>query len=229
MKLLFKFPTRQRPIVFKRVLNNYYDLMSNNYDFNFLITLDENDITMNNEEIINFMKSKNNLKFVFGESKNKIDAVNRDMEYIKDWDILILVSDDMIPVVKNYDKIIVDNMVNNFPDTDGALHFDDGFLGGDKCITLSIFGKKLYDRFGYIYHPSYKSFYCDNEFTDEVYTLQKVKYIPQVIIKHNWRGDGADALYLRNSVLGKIKPTDEEVYKKRKSLGFPKNLNWSYE
>jgi hypothetical protein len=81
-------------------------------------------------------------------------------------------------------------------------------------------GRKLYERFGYIYHPSYRSFYCDNEFTDEVYAMKKVIYIPQVIIRHEWSGGpkSRDALYRRNSGM----KGDENIYNYRKSLGFPK-------
>ncbi|MEK0368719.1 MAG: hypothetical protein QQN62_03825, partial [Nitrosopumilus sp.] len=136
-------------------------------------------------------------------------------------DILVLVSDDMIPVVQDFDKVIVSSMQKYFPDTDGALHFNDGLFGKDKTITLSIIGRKLYERFGYVYHPAYKSFYCDLEFTDEVYKMKKAIYISQVIIEHKWHGGlkSCDALYRRNSGMGM---PDEEVYNRRKLLGFPK-------
>jgi len=108
-----------------------------------------------------------------------------------------------------------------FPNLDGALHFDDGYLGKDRCITLSIMGKKLYDYFGYIYHPDYKSFYCDNEFTDEVYRLKKAVFLPTVVVKHDWKGWGKnrDEVYKRNTSLGK---GDQAVYNRRKKNGFPK-------
>ena len=74
MRILFKFPTRERPEVFRNVLNTYYNLMSHSFDFKFLITLDKNDSTMFNKEIIDFMHSKKNLIYIFGESKNKINV-----------------------------------------------------------------------------------------------------------------------------------------------------------
>lgn len=69
----------------------------------------------------------------------------------------------MIPCQKGYDNIIAVNMNKYFPNMDGALHFNDGRVG-NSLFTLSIMGKKLYDQFGYIYHPDYKYTYCDNEF-----------------------------------------------------------------
>ena len=139
------------------------------------------------------------------------------------WDILVLVSDDMVPIVDSFDNVIVDLMSKHFPDTDGALHFNDGLFGQDRTITLSIMGRKMYERFGYIYHPDYKSFYCDNEFTDEVRRLDRVIYDPRVIIKHLWTGgpNSADELYRRNTEMG---APDEATYKRRLAAGFPKGV-----
>jgi len=217
MKILFKYPTRSRPEWFKKTLEMYYSKMSGKYKFEFIISLNTDDPTMNTEEIKRYLDSKNNLKYYHSPHRTKIQAINADMDGV-DFDILILVSDDMIPVAQDYDDVIVSSMLKYFPDMDGALHFDDDCCGKDKTITLSIMGKKLYDVFGYIYHPSYKSFYCDNEFTDEVYRMNKAVYISQVIIKHDWRGwEKKDLLYKRNSALGK---DDESIYNERKQKGF---------
>lgn len=219
MKILFKYPTRGRPEWFKQTLEKYYNLMSVEFPFQFIITMDLNDPTMNNPQMKQYLDSKKNLKYYYGNHSSKIAAVNDNLKGV-DFDILVLVSDDMEPVVKNYDQIIVETMLHYFPDTDGALHFNDGLYGKDKTITLSILGRKMYERFGYIYHPSYKSEWCDNEFTDEVYALGKVFYSPAVIIKHNWGGGRAkDETYIRNNAL---KVGDRANYEKRKKLNFPK-------
>jgi len=220
MKILFKYPTRARPNWFKSTLFTYYNKMSKGCDFTFLVTCDNNDDTMNNTPMRYFLKNIPNLVYNFGKHTSKIDACNADMYLVKDWDILVLVSDDMIPIVKDFDKVIVEMMKTHYPDTDGALHFNDGFLGEDRTITLSIMGRKLYERFGYVYHPDYKSFFCDNEFTDVVYALERCCYNPSVIIKHEWKGGkGEDDLYRHNTKIGL---PDEATYKRRKALGFPK-------
>jgi len=222
MKLLFKYPTRMRKEWFTKTLGTYYDKMSDKHPFEFLITLDCDDPQMNTKEVGNFLGEMPNLRFHYGVHKTKMEAINAGMGIIQDWDILVLVSDDMIPTVGQFDAIIVEMMEECFPNMDGALHFNDGLFGGDQCITLSIMGRELYEQFGYIYHPSYKSFYCDNEFTDEVYRMKKVHYDPRVIIKHMWKGGPqADALYRRNTGMGR---QDEAVYKRRKAAGFPKGV-----
>ena len=102
----------------------------------------------------------------YGNSKTKIEACNADMEKVEyPWDIVVLVSDDMVPIVRGYDDVIRSHMIASFPDTNGILWFNDGHQG-ENLNTLSVMGRTMYQSFGYIYHPSYKSFYCDTEFTD---------------------------------------------------------------
>lgn len=224
MKILFKYPTRARWSWFRKTLSTYYDMMSDGCDFQFLVTLDKDDESMNNEKVREFLSRQLNLMYKYGNSKTKTEACNADVGCVREWDILVLVSDDMIPVVKDFDKIIVEMMTKYFSDTDGALHFNDGLYGKDKTITFSIIGKKMYERFGYVYHPAYKSFYCDNEFTDEVYALNRCHYDPRIIVRHKWSGGpkSKDALYRRNSGM----KGDEAVYNRRKLLGFPRENNW---
>ncbi len=219
MKFLFKYPTFRRSQWFKSTLQIYYSMLSGKHEYEFLITLNEDDETMNNKEMREFMDSYTHLKYKYGKHKTKIDACNADMDRI-DFGVLFLVSDDMIPIVPGFDDVIAQSMIKNFPNMDGALHFDDDCCGKDRTITLSIMGKKLYDRFGYIYHPDYKSFFCDNEFTDEVRRMKKVVYSPLVIVKHDYKGwGGADATYNRNTKLGR---PDEATYVRRKKEGFPR-------
>ena len=219
MRILFKYPTFRRPSWFKSTLQKYYDMLSEKHEYEFLITLNEDDETMTNSRMRSFMESFSHLGYKIGNHKTKIEAINADMDS-KDFDILFLVSDDMIPIVPGFDDVIVQAMEENFPDLDGALHYNDDCCGKDRTITLSIMGKKLYDWFGYIYHFDYNSFFCDNEFTDEVRRMEKVVYFPEVIVKHDFRGwSGADETYKRNTKSGR---PDESTYKKRKAAGFPK-------
>jgi len=211
-----------RPEQFKNVLDKYYFMLSGRYEYRFLMTLNQDDITMNNTDMKAFMDACPDLVYKFGNHTSKIEACNADME-AEDFDILFLISDDMIPIVPGFDQVIAKTMLEHFPDMDGALHYDDGCWGRDRTITLSIMGKKLYDYFGYIYHPDYKSFFCDNEFTDEVRRLGKYIYIPEIIVKHEWKGGprSKDALYRRNSKMG---ISDKTTYKHRQALGFPREV-----
>jgi hypothetical protein len=220
-KLLIKFPTRGRPDKFFNVLDLYINKAQNLDKIAFLITLDTDDITMNNSSVVSRLKqyqSKVKLLYFFGDSKTKIQAINADLEKVSGWDILLLASDDMIPVVQGYDYIIRKDMNDHFRDFDGVLWYNDG--GQNNINTLSILGKKYYDRFGYIYHPDYISLWCDNEFTEVSKKLNKVYQSEQVIIEHQhpvYQKTNYDSLYVKNESYYNI---DQQTYKRRESKNF---------
>lgn len=217
MRILFKYPTRQRPLAFKRALEAYYSRLSNTVDYRFLITADTDDATMNNGEMIEYLSSKQNLSYSFGNSKSKVMAINEGVN-TQEFDILVLISDDMMPIIDGFDKIIADEMLKSFPSYDGCLHFNDGRVGR-RLNTLSIMGKALYNYFGYIYHPDYTSLWCDNEFQAVTERESKSVYIDTVIIKHIWEEYHNDPLNKRNEAYYNL---DKTVFDARKAANFPK-------
>lgn len=218
--ILFKFPVRARKEKLFLTLESYYNLILDQQNFTFLISIDEDDVILNTPEVLNALKKFHNLKCIVGESKGKIFACNRDInQHQEPWDIVVLVSDDMMPKIKGFDMYIRKGFKKHFPDYDGVLHFNDGHQG-EKLNTLCILGKLYYERFGYIYHSDYLSLYCDNEFMDVSRILGKVKYIPTVIIEHQhwaWGYGNMDALYKKNETPIE---QDRNTYLQRKSSGF---------
>lgn len=219
MKLLIKFPTRDRKNKFLLTLKKYYNFLSKKNDVHFLITMDEDDSEMNNDDIKEILNSYENLTYYYGNSKTKIEAINKDLEKITNWDIVLLASDDMIPIVKGYDEIIINKMKNYYSDTDGVLWFNDGYQG-NKLNTLCILGKKYYERFGYIYNPEYKSVWSDNEFMSVANILNKQQYFDDIIIKHEHPDYGfgnRDKIHMTNI---KNESLDRETFNKRKLNNF---------
>ena len=218
MKILIKFPTRSRPEKFFEVLDKYIELLEEPENTHFLVSCDLDDPSMFNPEVIERLNGYRNLVLRFGMNKNKIEAINADMEG-RDFNILLLASDDMIPQQEGYDTVIRQNFKKFFPDTDGVLWFNDGYQG-KNLNTLCILGKKYYDRFGYIYHPSYVSLWCDTEFTEVSKILNKVKYIDHLIIKHEhpvWLGQEWDELQKKNDSFNN---RDMQNFAKRKENNF---------
>jgi len=220
MRLLIKFPTRNRSKKFLEVLDLYYKNLNNIDLTEFCISIDEDDISMNNEEVLSVLDNYENLTTFISNSKSKIQAINADIEEMNNWDIVLLASDDMIPQIKGYDDIIRENMEKNYPDTDGVLWFFDG--NRRDLNTLCILGKKYYDRFGYIYHPGYKSFYCDDEFTQVANRLKKQTFIDQIIIRHEHPDipqyrDRLDESYSKNH---KYYPVDYQFFQLRHKNNF---------
>ncbi len=217
MKLIIKFPTRNRPIKFLNVLKLYYDLLDDK-TINFIISCDIDDDSMKSDDVISELSKYKNLKVYYSENKSKIEAINNNLTDI-DFDIILLASDDMIPKIKGYDSIIKNKMIEHYPDTDGVLWFNDG-LQQNKLNTLCILGKKYYDRFGYIYYPKYLSVWCDNEFMDVANNLGKQKYFDQIIIKHEhpYIGFGKqDYVHTMNHI---NEEHDKNLYQERKKNNF---------
>jgi hypothetical protein len=217
MKLLIKFPTRNRPNKFLKTLVRYVDYLDDKTT-KIVVTCDNDDITMKDDYIKEVVLNYGNVELLSGNHKSKIEAVNADLDKFY-FDIVLLASDDMIPMVKGYDTIIKNKMIEHYPDTDGVLWFNDGYQG-NKLNTLSIMGKKYYDRFNYIYSPDYLSVWCDNEFMDVAGILNKQIYFDEVIIKHehpDWGFGGRDDIHTLNS---KHEAHDRMVYTSRKNNNF---------
>lgn len=222
MKILVKYPTRSRPELFLKTLKEYIENESKQHNITYLISYDADDATMTDEVIKNAKLFNADIILVPGNSKTKIEACNADFNVVShwDWDIVVLISDDMHVQIHGWDARIVRDMQKYYPDTNGCLWYHDG--SSQRSIsTLSIIGRKYYDRFGYIYHPSYKSFFCDNEYTEVAVKNHAIKFINGVIIKHQhpaWgQGVPSDALYNHND---KYWGHDEANYKARKANGF---------
>ena len=134
-----------------------------------------------------------------------------------EFDIVLLASDDMIPQKRGYDNIIRKDMVNTFEDGDGVLWYFDGY--NRKTDTLSIMGKKYYDRFGYMYHPDYITFWADNEFQEVATRLKRIKFFDNVIIKHEHPDNNQqvtnDSTYQKNAISG-----DHAIYNRREAKNF---------
>ena len=220
LTILIKFPSRSRPEKLVDTFQKYISLASNTSLISVLISLDKDDSTVSTELIQRLKSIHPSTQVHVGEPCGKIGAINRDMEEAGPYDILLLASDDMIPVQYGYDKLIRNHMKNYYPDLDGVLWYNDGFKG-PLLNTLCILGKTYYNRFGYIYHSSYKSLYCDNEFMDVAKRLGKQTYIDHVIIKHEHplaTGQERDALYQVNQTFVQ---TDFHNFLDRRSKGFP--------
>jgi hypothetical protein len=191
-KILFKFASRSRRFKFFEGMNNILNMIADHENFCILVSLDTDDDVMNNKETMTSLmpyiqKYPNNIIVKYGTSKNKVDAINRDVNEIKDrfnFDILVNFSDDMLFIKHSFDEVIRNKFETYFTDTDGNIFFNDGFTG-DKLCTMSIIGRKYYDKFNYIYHPSYISLWCDNEYTQVAKRDNKLMYFDEDIFRHN--------------------------------------------
>ncbi len=209
--LLIKWASRARPDLFRQ---NFplWDVPG----VRFVVSLDKDDDSL--PDYWSFLDGKHNVRVAIGTSSCKVEAINRDLAG-EDFHILACASDDMTPQSNGWAERIKQLMQQHYPNTDGVLHFNDG-RRGIGLNTLSIMGKRFFDRFGYIYHPDYRSTHCDDEFTAVSYQLKRCTYVDEVLIRHDWIGqiNPGDELHRKNE---RSFHSDAKTFERRKAAGFP--------
>jgi len=224
MKLLLKCPTRSRPEKIRKTLAAYFRFALHPENIGVAVSCDVDDKMMEDTSELNVVLSRFGWsKVYYSQNKNKIEACNADMDKIDyEWDIVVLVSDDMIPQIRGYDDVIRNEFLAGFPDRNGILWFNDG-APGEKLNTLCVFGREFYETQGFIYNPEYKSLFCDTELTDQCRAEYKTicRYVPYCIIRHEHPGTGfpqlMDKLYETNQ---KYWNDDMYTYIRRKNYEF---------
>lgn len=217
--ILFKYTSRSRPDQFYRGLVSIINkCASQNYLI--LCSFDNNDPALPTYlDYINDL-SNDRITVCLGESKSKIDAINRDLNsYDKPWDIIVNMSDDMVFTKNGFDLIIKSDFIQYFPQFDGVMHYPDQDAG-EKLMTLSILGRNYYLRFNYIYHPDYTSLWCDNEAMEVSMMLGKYRYSPVRMFDHIHPAYGhcqTDEQYRHTE---SFYHSDNAVYLQRKQKGF---------
>lgn len=194
MRFLLKYPTRSRPKLFQSQIAAWRETASGENSLQWLVSADADDATMNTPEIREWCAAQG-VPIHYGQSKTKIEAVNADMDKAgDDWDVLVLVSDDMIPVA-GWDKVIADNMPD---DLRCGLWFPDG-KRRDLC-TLSVFGRPILNEVlgGHIYDPAFKSVCCDDYYHWLMKRAGLLKFVDVMIARHAWREQNNDDLMRRN-------------------------------
>ncbi len=225
--ILFKLASRQRPTQLIAAIENIKHFVVDKFNYSILISLDEDDPTIHKmfpsmQSIVDFKSKYPNAYLHFGVSKNKIHAINRDIEkHPTDWHILVNFSDDMEWTVAGFDDIIREgfekNGYNNF------MHILDQCPYNDSIAAMSVMGREYYEKFGFIYNPVYYSFFCDNEALDIAKMTRELIDLRgkgiMFLHKHYSHDNkySRDGLYDKNNVHF---PHDRDIYYKRLSNNF---------
>lgn len=216
-EILIKYPSRSRPDRFFEGMESIVNNLSDKTNFHISCTLDEDDKTMNNDTVKERIAAYPNTSIAWGLSESKIHAINRDMpDY---GSIIVVMSDDMKFNMYGWDDDIRVNMNAKFPNFDGVL----GYLDKDTHGTLNtmyIAGRNWYQKRGFVYHPSYKSLWCDNEELDTATILGKYHFTGTVIYFHEHPSYGHipfDSQYYQQQALWN---EDEANYFGRKQRNF---------
>lgn len=214
-RILYKLTTRVRPEQAYKVIRSIIDLQDNKYDFQILVSVDEDDVTRDILfDKITWVFPNNNLVFITGKSAGKIGSINRDVDKALPWDILVNVSDDTVFIKQGFDTIIRDQ----FKDFYGVLHTPDG--NRSDLMTMSILSKSYYDLDGYIYHPSYVSLWADDESQAVAKLRGKYKFLDVQLFEHRHWSYGKGLSDHQYYTQGQYFQQDKENYERRKAINF---------
>lgn len=111
------------------------------------------------------------------DNRSAVDAINQAAKEAKE-NIFIVISDDF-ECSEAWGAKVLDFVGKN---KDWILKTPDGIQ--DWVITIPIFDRKYYERFMYVYHPSYRHGWCDTELTC-VAELTGRKIVVDIPFKHN--------------------------------------------
>lgn len=219
MRFLFKYPSRGRPEWFQETLTTYFQMLSGEHSYRFIIALDTDDACMHTPEMKKFLSKQPNTTVHVADHKSKVEACNSAMPSPSDFDIVVLVSDDMIPQKEGFDRRLARDMLGCFPEMDGIIGYPDGCRpANDNLVTWTVMGSGFYKRYGFLYNPAYHSLWCDNELTDLARQWGKLAVGEPGIVRHMWRSRGMDTTYADSE---NDNERDKLVYLDRREKGFP--------
>lgn len=227
LRILFKFPCRGREKMFFESLDSLNNNIRDRNNYLISLTLDTDDTILNRPEVIDRIMTYPNVSIEWGVSESKVHAINRSFpDY--DYDVLICWSNDMFATFYGIDDVMRDyfhHIINNHGD-DFLAHFPE-MDAKEWLNVLYIASKKYYQKFNYIYHPSYKSLWCDNESMEVAKRLGKYHYIgiPGLYVHKNaaysHHGVDRDELFnFQQSLWG----VDEANFHERKARNFDLHL-----
>lgn len=152
MSISIIHPSRSRPDKSWKVCQDW--LAKSHTSVELIISLDEDDPFLSEYQD----KHKYFGTILVNNNRSAVDAINRAAEVAK-GDILIVVSDDT-ECFYGWGRHIRNHMQGK---CDWILKTQDGIQ--PWVITMPVMDRAYYERFGYIYHPSYLHAWCDTELT----------------------------------------------------------------
>lgn len=173
MNILFKYPTRSRPERMFAVLDNILSKISDRSNYTILISADLDDSITYSIRVMEKLKMylrEHNVRFILGKSTSKVNAINRDIETVKDWDILVLITDFVEFTANGFDNIIRNNVNDyisiNYPYPTEKPEFVLNFVNqfDENSITVPVVSREwLKSNSGELFNAE-----VDSKFGDEL-------------------------------------------------------------
>jgi hypothetical protein len=213
-RILIHIPSRGRPDELLAAVDNFAACIEDRENTGIQISQDYDDPTLDPL----WVDPPTLVWRVLGDSKSKVAAINRDLDR-GPWDVLVCASDDLSPMAKGFDQAIRTDFANDADDFDAVMWYPDK---NHRICCHPVIGRKYYERDGYVFHPSYRAFYCDDELTMVAQKRGKLFKSTAVEWDHrhpNYRSRKPDGLDHRNK---EFMRQDYLTFCRRQSEGFPK-------
>lgn len=211
MNILVKIASRERPGKLLEVVEAYRNAAAG--PVRILVSLDHDDHVM--QEHANELRHPQ-VEVRWGTRSTKIGAINRDVKAFE-WDVVVVGADDMVPVA-DYDRIIARRLGGD-ASRPVAIWCPDGRQ--NRICTVPAMTRAYFNLDGYLFHPEYKSYYPDDEWTEKAIARNMLLRIDEPMFRHDhpfFVRAGNDRLYDFNR---QFKREDRETYIRRKLAGYP--------
>jgi hypothetical protein len=98
-------------------------------------------------------------------------------------DILLMGNDDLIHKTEGWDVVLEEN-ADTYEDEIYCIFFDDGINSGKHCAFPAV-SRKWFNTVGYFTPGIFEFMYNDTFIFDIGKRIERVKYIPEVLVEHN--------------------------------------------
>lgn len=169
MKISLIHPSRERPQLAMTAANKWLSSAHNPDNIEYILSIDRDDpyISEYNAWQHTIVGSLLNI----GGSTTAIQAINMGAE-VATGDLFVVMSDDF-DCPQYWDKLLLDALEGK---EDFVVKTDDGCQ--EWIITLPIMDRKYYERFGYIYSPTYEHMFVDTHMTHVADLLDRKIILP---------------------------------------------------
>lgn len=184
-------PSRGRPALAERAIAEWTGEATAPGELEYLLSVDHDDAQRNAYAAV---AARRGVGLIVGAHRSLVDAANHAAAQAR-GDVLVVVSDDF-GCPPGWDAALAAVLGER---RDAAVLVHDGVDG--RILTLPVIGRDLYDRLGYVYHPSYSSLYCDDDLTATVRGLGALIDARHLRFPHRHWTTGAtpyDATYARS-------------------------------
>lgn len=210
MKISIIHPSRCRAKQAKATYDSWKSKCDNADNIYWLLSIDISDASH-----IDYLKLFEDREEIFiAHNHNAVEAINKAAIHAYSYaDLFIVVSDDF-DCPEHWDTLLLNALEGK---QDFLVKTQDGIQ--KTLITLPIMDRTYYNRFGYIYNPTYEHMFCDQELTAVGHMLDKVITLP-FMFPHNHYSTGRN---VRDEVSIRADATwnkGEQTFKERLSNNF---------